>query len=146
MTMFDPSVIDSLKMTVDTVISEIPGQPNFYTAEYYVGIEDSTVTKVLRDSSRRVTAIIQSKHRVQFFIAEYYPNSQIKGKLSLVNGKVEGPCRYYYSNGRLRSRGSWKNGKQVGIWKEYNRDGELREIISYSDRGVVINIKKFGEK
>jgi antitoxin component YwqK of YwqJK toxin-antitoxin module len=140
---FDPAVIDSIKRIADPSYSELIGRSDFFTVEYYITREDSSQTKILKDSIGHVVGMSQIKNRAWIFGAEYYSNGQIKGTVSYTSAVADRPAKYYYPDGRIRSMGNWKNDSQVGIWKEYSENGALKEIINYDDSGTVINKKEF---
>ncbi|MFT4761030.1 MAG: antitoxin component YwqK of YwqJK toxin-antitoxin module [Paraglaciecola sp.] len=70
---------------------------------------------------------------------EYYPNSQLIGKINYSElGIMDSEATYYYEDGRIRVAGIRKSMKMLGKWKNYNKDGELISTELYDDRGKLI--------
>ena len=135
---FDEKIIDSLQNASDTSYSTFIGQHDFYTADFYVTKNDSTTTKIAKDSLGNVVGVIKSKNGVVFFAAEYYPNGQLIGKTQFKPGTIDGPATYYYSNGRIKTTGQWHNYAYTGTWKNYEENGELKEVVIYDSNGNII--------
>lgn len=134
---FDYMTIDELMRKSDTSYIENIGRAEFYTADYYINYGDSVTTKICKDSSNNVVAVIKSKNEKIFFVREYYPNGQVMGKLpKRINGEYNGKARYYHQDGRVSSEGQFLNGHQSGNWKNYNKDGRLISIEDYADGNI----------
>ena len=122
----DRNKIQHIINTSDKPIIDTPRRNDFYFIEHYTNKNDSSLTKILKDSLHNIIGITQTKNGTCTFSAEYYPNGQIKGVLTLnKNGEPEGPAKYFYADGRIRSSGNWKNDSQDGKWMEYDKDGNL---------------------
>lgn len=107
------------KPTIDTL-----RRPDFYVSENYITKTDSTITVILKDSIGHIVAMRQARRGINIFVAEYYHNGQLKGKVTLTDsGAITGPATYYYEDGRVRSEGELRDGSRIGIWKEYDKEG-----------------------
>ncbi|OJW56095.1 MAG: hypothetical protein BGO55_05750 [Sphingobacteriales bacterium 50-39] len=97
---------------------------DFYISENYIARADSTTTVILKDSIGHIVAMRQTRKGINVFVAEYYPNGQLKGKVTLTDSGIDtGPATYYYEDGRVRSEGELRDGSRVGTWKDYDREG-----------------------
>ena len=134
---FDTKEIDDLKRTSDTTYTEQIGRADFFTVDYYINNKDSVTSKIFKDSLGNIVGFNKSKNDKVFFVAEYFPNGQIMGKLpERRNGELDGVARYYYEDGRIRSEGQLKKGLWSGQWKEYDKGGHLISIDEYGDGNV----------
>jgi antitoxin component YwqK of YwqJK toxin-antitoxin module len=107
------------KSTIDTL-----RRSDFYISENYIAKADSTMTVILKDSIGHIVAMRQTRKGINIFVAEYYPNGQLKGKVTLTDSSVDaGSATYYYEDGRVRSEGDLRDGKRIGTWKDYDREG-----------------------
>jgi hypothetical protein len=135
----DPSFIDSIRKESDTSYTRSIGAGEFYTAEQLLDREDSTITKILRDTAGRVTGMVQYRKGIRTFIGEYYINGQLKGKIPLDDkGQVHGEARYYYEDGRVRSEGAFQHGLYAGTWKLYDARGKLGSTEWYDSNGQLV--------
>jgi hypothetical protein len=124
----DRAEIQNILNASDTLTVDTPRRHDFYVIEHYRNGHDGTLTAILKDSLHNIVGINQTKNGVHIFGAEYFPNGQIKGVLTLnKHGEPDGPAKYYFEDGRIRSFGNWKNGDKVGKWMEYDKDGNLIE-------------------
>jgi len=134
----DQQFMVNLKSESYLLDSRILGPGEFYSEDVYFDKKKSIKIRLLKDSLGNVVAINKSKEGVILFIAEYYPNGQIKGKLSYVDGKINGPATYYYASGAKEREGQWHDHTPFGRWKTYKENGELLSTIYYDDNGHLI--------
>jgi antitoxin component YwqK of YwqJK toxin-antitoxin module len=134
---FDTEIINDLNKSSDTVYSEHIGRTDFFTVDYYVNSEDSVTTKLFKDSIGNVVAYNKTKNNKVFFVIEYFPNGQVRGKLpEKIDEEYNGPARYYYEDGRVKSEGQFKKGLWSGEWKNYDKNGNLISIDDYGDGNI----------
>jgi MORN repeat protein len=82
--------------------------------------------RIISKSNRGVSSIIKKKNDVRIFVGEYYPNGQLKGKISLnEKGEMDGKVTYYYEDGRIKSSGQFASGKKTGPWEKFDEQGYL---------------------
>lgn len=53
---------------------------------------------------------------------EYYDNGNLRFKVGLDDGLLNGKYRMYYKDGKIKLKGSYKNGKKSGTWRAYDAD------------------------
>jgi antitoxin component YwqK of YwqJK toxin-antitoxin module len=93
---------------------------------YYWSKADGIYTKILRNKTGQIIAIVQNRNHVKLFVCEYYPNGQQMGDVPLTrDGKITGEATFYYATGKLRCTGRLRDGISVGEWKYYDGDGNL---------------------
>lgn len=66
------------------------------------------------------------------FVVSYYPNSQLKEKFGVVNGKKQKGHFKFYPDGHYKSQMHYKNGKRDGEFKVWTADS-LHILISQSN-------------
>ena len=83
-------------------------------------------TIIIRKRNLSITALQKRKKDRKVFSAEFYPNSQLKGKvMHNEKGEIEGRVKYYYDDGRIKATGEFKSGKKVGTWEKFSENGYL---------------------
>lgn len=71
---------------------------------------------------------------------EYYTNSNLKSKITFVDGRPHGPSTMYYENGNIKEDGTWSNNRWVGNYKSNLENGDVIEII-FDDKGKELSKK-----
>jgi antitoxin component YwqK of YwqJK toxin-antitoxin module len=66
---------------------------------------------------------------------EYYCNSNMKNKLSFVNGRPDGYAIMYHENGKISEEGNWKINKWVGNYKLYYENGQVQHEFVFNAAG-----------
>jgi len=135
--------IDSIRSNSDTGYSRTIGAKEFYSAEQWISKDGHTITKILKDTVGRITALVQFKDNIRIAYEEYYPEGQLKAKLPLNNqGQFEGSANYYYPDGRIRSSGNYVNGFFNGSWKNFDSTGYLVSTDIYDQNGQLTKTSK----
>lgn len=125
----DSGLVQDIMATSDKPMVDTPRRKDFYYIEHYLNKSDSTVSRILKDSLGHIVGINQTRKGIRLFVAEYYPNGQIKGKLTIDGkGNFNVPVTYYYQDGRIRSVGNFGDMVPVGIWKDYDSNGYLTQL------------------
>jgi hypothetical protein len=75
------------------------------------------------------TVVSCSNKRVE---KEYYSNGQVKSKIYLENGKLDGEAKFYYKNGQLKFTKKFENGKLNGELKGYYKNGKVKEVGQFN--------------
>ena len=58
-------------------------------------------------------------------------NGNIKGKMEMVQGKVQGESKDFYEDGRLKLRGYYKDDLKHGKFTTYYNSGELMKKAGF---------------
>lgn len=66
---------------------------------------------------------------------EYYCNSNMKNKLTFVNGRPDGYAIMYHENGKISEEGNWKINKWVGSYKLYYENGQVQHEFVFNQAG-----------
>lgn len=66
---------------------------------------------------------------------EYYCNSNMKNKLTFVNGRPDGYAIMYHENGKISEEGNWKINKWVGNYKLYYENGQVQHEFVFNAAG-----------
>jgi antitoxin component YwqK of YwqJK toxin-antitoxin module len=66
---------------------------------------------------------------------EYYCNSNLKNKLTFVNGRPDGYAQMFHENGKISEEGNWKNNRWVGNYKLYYDNGQVQHEFVFSQTG-----------
>jgi len=66
---------------------------------------------------------------------EYYCNSNMKNKLTFVNGRPDGYAIMYNENGKISEEGNWKANRWVGNYKLYYDNGQVQHEFVFSPAG-----------
>jgi len=128
--------IDSIRVNSDTGISRVIGAKEFYSAEQWLSKDGLTITKIMKDTIGRISALVQFKDNVRIAYEEYYPEGQLKARLPLNGqGQYDGSATYYYPHGRIKSYGHYVNGFFSGRWKSFDSTGQLLSTDTYDQNG-----------
>ncbi len=65
----------------------------------------------------------------------YYPNGQLKAKITFKDNRQYGPVTTYYPNGNVREQGYWKGNKWVGDYKFFYENGNPMYIWHFNQYG-----------
>ena len=63
----------------------------------------------------------------------YYKNGQLQMRISLKDGKQDGPSEWYNENGQLDKKTSFKDGKLDGPMESYYENGQLETKAHHKD-------------
>jgi len=66
---------------------------------------------------------------------EYYCNSNMKNKLTFVNGRPDGYAIMYHENGKISEEGTWKSNRWVGNYKLYYENGQVQHQFVFNQNG-----------
>lgn len=66
---------------------------------------------------------------------EYYCNSNLKNKLTFVNGRPDGYAMMYHENGKISEEGNWKANRWVGNYKLYYDNGQVQHEFVFNQNG-----------
>ncbi len=66
---------------------------------------------------------------------EYYCNSNMKNKLTFVNGRPDGYAIMYHENGKISEEGNWKANRWVGNYKLYYDNGQVQHQFVFNQNG-----------
>lgn len=66
---------------------------------------------------------------------EYYCNSNMKNKLTFVNGRPDGYAIMYHENGKISEEGNWKANRWVGNYKLYYENGQVQHEFVFNQTG-----------
>ncbi len=66
---------------------------------------------------------------------EYYCNSNMKNKLTFINGRPDGYAIMYHENGKISEEGNWKANRWVGNYKLYHENGQVQHEFAFSAAG-----------
>ena len=73
-------------------------------------------------------------------IAEHYAENIIIKRVSLIDGRSNGPMEVFHQNGQLRYQGIYKYGKRIGKVPEYfDENGELSSETRLTGRLIDLN-------
>ncbi len=65
----------------------------------------------------------------------YYPNGNLKAKITYRDNRQYGPVTTYYENGHIREQGTWKGNKWVGEYRYYYENGKLKYLWYFDQAG-----------
>lgn len=74
---------------------------------------------------------------------EYYCNSNMKNKLTFVNGRPDGYAIMYHENGKISEEGNWKNQRWVGNYKLYYENGQVQHEFVFNPSGKRDGAQKY---
>jgi antitoxin component YwqK of YwqJK toxin-antitoxin module len=74
---------------------------------------------------------------------EYYCNSNVKNKLTFVNGRPDGYAQMFHENGKISEEGNWKNNRWVGNYKLYYDNGQVQHEFVFSSTGKREGTQKY---
>lgn len=66
---------------------------------------------------------------------EYYCNSNMKNKLTFVNGRPDGYAWMFHENGKISEEGNWKNNRWIGNYKLYYDNGQIQHEFVFNQTG-----------
>ncbi len=66
---------------------------------------------------------------------EYFPNNNIKSKITYESNKPNGYAVLYHDNGKVKEEGLWKNNRWVGEYKLYYENGEVQQYFNFNASG-----------
>ncbi|MBR8534364.1 toxin-antitoxin system YwqK family antitoxin [Carboxylicivirga sediminis] len=73
----------------------------------------------------------------------YFPDGNIKHKITYKNGKAIGLAQFYYDNGLISEEGIWHIDHWQGNYKFYNKNGRLAYDWQYDDNGQRTGTQKY---
>ena len=73
----------------------------------------------------------------------YYPNGNIKSKITFKDNKPYGPAEIYYPNGQLSEKGFWKINKWIGDYQYYYSNGKPQYLWHYNEEGKREGVQKY---
>ena len=76
-----------------------------------------------------------SENRKTGIWIEYYCNSNMKNKLTFVNGRPDGYAIMYHENGKISEEGNWKANRWVGNYKLYHENGQVQHEFVFNQSG-----------
>jgi hypothetical protein len=132
----DTAVVAEIVSHYDSTFTEIRPHSDWRYIEHYVtGASSENV--IARDSQKKIVAIMRRRNGRNYFVEEYYPSGQSRGKVTLnSDGDLEGPVKYYYEDGRVSCTGRYGRAlSPVGEWRRYDSHGRLTSIEHYSSAG-----------
>lgn len=74
---------------------------------------------------------------------EYFCNSNMKNKLTFVNGRPDGYAIMYHENGKISEEGNWKNQRWVGNYKLYYENGQVQHEFVFNPSGKRDGAQKY---
>lgn len=66
---------------------------------------------------------------------EYYPNGNVKNKITFENNRPNGYAIMYHDNGKISEEGLWKNNRWVGDYKLYYENGQVAQEFKFNTSG-----------
>ncbi|MEQ8910400.1 MAG: toxin-antitoxin system YwqK family antitoxin [Vicingaceae bacterium] len=66
---------------------------------------------------------------------EYFPNGNLKSKITYNNSRPMGPYTLYYENGKVQEEGNWQRTKNTGDFKRYHPNGQVAQEFTFTDDG-----------
>lgn len=74
---------------------------------------------------------------------EYYPNNNLKSKITYENNRPSGYAMMYHENGKIAEEGLWKNNRWVGDYKLYYENGQVQQEFKFNANGKREGIQKY---
>lgn len=74
---------------------------------------------------------------------EYYPNNNLKSKITYENNRPNGYAIMYHDNGKIAEEGLWKNNRWVGDYKLYYENGQVQQEFKFNTAGKREGIQKY---
>ncbi len=74
---------------------------------------------------------------------KYYPNGNLKSKITYKRSRPKGPYTLYYKNGNVEEKGKWEYNKNVGDFKRYHKNGEVAQDFQFNDNGKSEGVQKY---
>lgn len=75
--------------------------------------------------------------------SEFYCNSNMKNKLTFVNGRPDGYAIMYHENGKISEEGNWKSNRWVGNYKLYYDNGQVQHEFAFNPAGKREGAQKY---
>ena len=66
---------------------------------------------------------------------EFFPNNNLKNKLTFENNRPNGYAIMYHENGKISEEGLWKNNRWVGSYKLYYDNGQVAQEFKFNTSG-----------
>lgn len=66
---------------------------------------------------------------------EYYPNGNVKNKITYENNRPNGYAIMYHDNGKISEEGLWQNNRWVGDYKLYYDNGQVAQEFKFNKSG-----------
>ncbi len=63
---------------------------------------------------------------------EYYPNNNLKNKITYENNRPSGYAIMYHENGKIKEEGTWKNNRWQGDYKLYYDNGQVQQEFKFN--------------
>lgn len=76
----------------------------------------------------------------------YYPNGNVKHKITYKKGKAIGPAIFYYENGLISEEGVWHVDHWQGNYKFYHKNGSMAYDWNYDEAGKRTGTQKYYHK
>jgi antitoxin component YwqK of YwqJK toxin-antitoxin module len=67
--------------------------------------------------------------------AAYYPNGNMKNRITFESGRPFGKAIMYHENGKVAEEGLWRNNRWVGDYKLYYENGEVQHEFKFNPNG-----------
>ena len=74
---------------------------------------------------------------------EYYPNNNVKSKITYENNRPSGYAILYHDNGKIKEEGLWKNNRWVGDYKLYYENGQVQQEFNFNASGKREGVQKY---
>jgi len=74
---------------------------------------------------------------------EYFPNNNIKSKITYENNRPNGYAVLYHDNGKVAEEGLWKNSRWVGEYKLYYENGEVQQAFNFNTSGKREGVQQY---
>ena len=69
------------------------------------------------------------------FWKEFFPNGNLKNKITFENNRPNGYAIMYHENGKISEEGLWKNNRWVGDYKLYYENGQVQQEFKFNASG-----------
>ncbi len=66
---------------------------------------------------------------------EYYPNTNLKSRITYENGRPNGYAVMYHENGKVKEEGLWQMARWVGDYKLYYDNGQVQQEFKFTPGG-----------
>ncbi len=66
---------------------------------------------------------------------EYYPNGNLKSKITYDKGRPNGYAMMYHDNGKIKEEGLWQNSRWIGDYKLYYDNGQVQQEFKFNQSG-----------
>lgn len=74
---------------------------------------------------------------------EYYPNNNVKSKITYENNRPSGYAIMYHDNGKIKEEGLWKNNRWVGDYKLYYENGQVQQAFKFNANGKREGVQQY---